>query len=282
MAEVTAPALRQLARRQRAGAGAGLCPRRRRRQADGRLLSLRRRAAAASWPGRASSLRPPTGGAPRTNAPTASTRGCPANARSSTATSPISPKPGPKDNRVKRLAIMDSDGANHRFITNGQSTALTPRFSPDYKTIVYRQLSERLPRDLRLRHRQRPAAAGDRKPQPDFRAALLARWPLRSSIRWRSAATPTSIASRVRRRHAAAADQHARDRRRRQLSRPTAARIVFESDRSGSAADLRDERRRFEPAAHQLRRRPLRHARMEPARRSDRLHPHRAATCASG
>ncbi|MDF0543078.1 Tol-Pal system beta propeller repeat protein TolB [Sphingobium sp. H39-3-25] len=44
---------------------------------------------------------------------------------------------GPKDNRVKRLAIMDSDGANHRFITNGQSLALTPRFSPDYKSIVY-------------------------------------------------------------------------------------------------------------------------------------------------
>lgn len=44
---------------------------------------------------------------------------------------------GPKGNRVKRLAIMDSDGANHRFITNGQSIALTPRFSPDYKSIVY-------------------------------------------------------------------------------------------------------------------------------------------------
>jgi TolB protein len=44
---------------------------------------------------------------------------------------------GPKDNRVKRLAIMDSDGANHRFITNGQSTALTPRYSPDYRSIVY-------------------------------------------------------------------------------------------------------------------------------------------------
>ena len=44
---------------------------------------------------------------------------------------------GPKNNRTKRLAIMDSDGANHRFITNGQSTALTPRFSPDYKSIVY-------------------------------------------------------------------------------------------------------------------------------------------------
>jgi TolB protein len=44
---------------------------------------------------------------------------------------------GPKDARVKRLAIMDSDGANHRFITNGQSIALTPRWSPDYKQIAY-------------------------------------------------------------------------------------------------------------------------------------------------
>jgi len=44
---------------------------------------------------------------------------------------------GPKDNRVKRLAIMDSDGANHRFITNGQAMALTPRYSPDYSKIAY-------------------------------------------------------------------------------------------------------------------------------------------------
>ena len=44
---------------------------------------------------------------------------------------------GPKDNRIKRLAIMDSDGANHRFITSGRSTALTPRYSPDYKKLSY-------------------------------------------------------------------------------------------------------------------------------------------------
>lgn len=44
---------------------------------------------------------------------------------------------GPKGNRVKRLAIMDSDGANHRFITTGRSTALTPRFSPDYSKLLY-------------------------------------------------------------------------------------------------------------------------------------------------
>jgi TolB protein len=44
---------------------------------------------------------------------------------------------GPKDHRVKRLAIMDSDGANHRFITTGRATALTPRYSPDYRRLLY-------------------------------------------------------------------------------------------------------------------------------------------------
>ncbi|MBC2667090.1 Tol-Pal system protein TolB [Novosphingobium flavum] len=44
---------------------------------------------------------------------------------------------GPKDHRMKRLAIMDSDGANHRYITTGQSIALTPRYSPDYGSILY-------------------------------------------------------------------------------------------------------------------------------------------------
>ncbi|MGF1549149.1 MAG: Tol-Pal system beta propeller repeat protein TolB [Sphingomonadaceae bacterium] len=44
---------------------------------------------------------------------------------------------GPKRKRVKRLAIMDQDGANHRFLTNGQFTVLTPRVSPDNRTVVY-------------------------------------------------------------------------------------------------------------------------------------------------
>jgi TolB protein len=44
---------------------------------------------------------------------------------------------GPKNNRIKQLAIMDSDGGNHRFITSGQALAISPRFSPDYKQIVY-------------------------------------------------------------------------------------------------------------------------------------------------
>ena len=44
---------------------------------------------------------------------------------------------GPKERRMKRLAVMDSDGANHRFITTGQAIALTPRYAPDYQQIVY-------------------------------------------------------------------------------------------------------------------------------------------------
>jgi TolB protein len=44
---------------------------------------------------------------------------------------------GPKKNRTKRLAIMDQDGANHRFITNGQSIVLTPRFAPNRQSIVF-------------------------------------------------------------------------------------------------------------------------------------------------
>ena len=53
---------------------------------------------------------------------------------------------GPKDNRIKRLAIMDSDGANHRFITNGQTTALSPRYSPDYTRIAYLSYADGNPR----------------------------------------------------------------------------------------------------------------------------------------
>lgn len=44
---------------------------------------------------------------------------------------------GPKARRTKRLAIMDQDGANHRFLTTGSSIVLTPRFAPNQQSIVY-------------------------------------------------------------------------------------------------------------------------------------------------
>ena len=52
---------------------------------------------------------------------------------------------GPKANRIKRLAIMDQDGANHRFLTNGQSIVLTPRFAPNQQSIVYMSYVGRIP-----------------------------------------------------------------------------------------------------------------------------------------
>lgn len=44
---------------------------------------------------------------------------------------------GPKANRVKRLAMMDQDGANVQYITSGRSLALTPRFSPTQQMLTY-------------------------------------------------------------------------------------------------------------------------------------------------
>lgn len=44
---------------------------------------------------------------------------------------------GPKQKRVKRLAIMDQDGANQRALSNGGAIVLTPRFSPTRQEITY-------------------------------------------------------------------------------------------------------------------------------------------------
>lgn len=46
--------------------------------------------------------------------------------------------PGSKKNPViKRLAIMDQDGANHSYLTNGHNLVLTPRLSPKGDKILY-------------------------------------------------------------------------------------------------------------------------------------------------
>lgn len=44
---------------------------------------------------------------------------------------------GPASRRVKRLAIMDQDGYNHTYLTDGSSLVLTPRFSPQSQEIAY-------------------------------------------------------------------------------------------------------------------------------------------------
>ncbi|MGE0062190.1 MAG: Tol-Pal system beta propeller repeat protein TolB [Xanthobacteraceae bacterium] len=44
---------------------------------------------------------------------------------------------GPKDRRVKRLALMDQDGANVRYLTRGDELVLTPRFNPSTQEVTY-------------------------------------------------------------------------------------------------------------------------------------------------
>ncbi len=44
---------------------------------------------------------------------------------------------GPPERRVRRLAIMDQDGENHRYLTDGDNLVLTPRFSPTAQEITY-------------------------------------------------------------------------------------------------------------------------------------------------
>ena len=49
---------------------------------------------------------------------------------------------GPKANRVRRLAIMDQDGANVTYITDGSTMALTPRFSPNGDMVTYMNFAD--------------------------------------------------------------------------------------------------------------------------------------------
>jgi TolB protein len=44
---------------------------------------------------------------------------------------------GPKTRKVKRLAIMDQDGANAQFLTDGRNLVVTPRFSPSAQAISF-------------------------------------------------------------------------------------------------------------------------------------------------
>ncbi|EBA13323.1 Tol-Pal system beta propeller repeat protein TolB [Roseobacter sp. CCS2] len=53
---------------------------------------------------------------------------------------------GPKDNRQKRLAIMDFDGANVQFLTDSSSIVLAPRFSPNGDRVLYTSFESGFPR----------------------------------------------------------------------------------------------------------------------------------------
>jgi len=53
---------------------------------------------------------------------------------------------GPAERREKRLALMDQDGANHQYLTDGRALVLTPRFSPSAQEITYLSYAGGTPR----------------------------------------------------------------------------------------------------------------------------------------
>ena len=53
---------------------------------------------------------------------------------------------GPKNQRIKKLAIMDQDGAKTKYLTLGNELVLTPRFSPSNQMVTYLSYFRNLPR----------------------------------------------------------------------------------------------------------------------------------------
>ncbi len=52
---------------------------------------------------------------------------------------------GPKNERLKRLAVMDQDGANVQYLTDSSSIVLAPRFSPDGSRILFTSYASGFP-----------------------------------------------------------------------------------------------------------------------------------------
>ncbi len=53
---------------------------------------------------------------------------------------------GPKNQRLKRLAVMDYDGANVAYLTDSSSIVIAPRFSPSGDRILYTSYETGFPR----------------------------------------------------------------------------------------------------------------------------------------
>jgi len=53
---------------------------------------------------------------------------------------------GPKDQRAKRLAVMDYDGANVQYLTGSSALVLAPRFSEDGQRVLYTSYETGMPR----------------------------------------------------------------------------------------------------------------------------------------
>jgi TolB protein len=139
---------------------------------------------------------------------------------------------GPKDKRIKRLAIMDQDGHNVRLLSQGKELVLTPRFSPTNQEITYMSYTREQPRVVLMR-----LDTGEREVVGDFPGMTFA--PRFSPDGQRV------VMSLQQGSDSSITEMDMRSRQIRQLTRgggldtgpcyaPDGRQIVFESDRGGS------------------------------------------------
>ena len=76
---------------------------------------------------------------------------------------------GARNQRVKRLAIMDQDGANLSYLSSGRTIELTPRFSPSRQEITYMSYEGEQPKVYLLQ-----IETGQREVVTDYRGMTFA------------------------------------------------------------------------------------------------------------
>ena len=154
------------------------------------------------------------------------------------AASPMSPRAASAPAAVERIAIMDSDGSNHRYLTAGDAMVLTPRLSPKRVRASPTSASPAARPQVRLldvASGSRPPAGAERRDQ--LRAALFSRTAARIAFSMMLGANSDIYVAGAERRRAAAADDLARRSTPIPASRPTARRSCSKAtvaDRSSS------------------------------------------------
>ena len=162
---------------------------------------------------------------------------------------------GPRENRRKRLAIMDQDGANVRYLTRGDDLVVTPRFSPNSQELTYMAFGSDDPQVFLLN-----IDTGQREVVGNFPGMTF-------SPRF----SPDGQRVVMSLEQAGSANLYSMDLRTRATTRltntdaidtspsysPDGSKIVFEIGPRRHTADLRHRRERWRRQPHLLRRRPL-------------------------
>ena len=177
---------------------------------------------------------------------------------------------GPAEKRRKRLAIMDMDGGNVKYLTRGENLVVTPRFSPSAQQIAYMSFGNDDPKVslLNIETGQHEAVGNfpgmtfSPRFSPDGRKIIMS---------LSEGATSNLYTMDLALAHDDAPHRHRGDRHLAVLfARRIADRLRIRPRRR--AADLYHERERRPRQAHFVRRRALFDAGLVAARRHDRFH----------